>query len=172
MSSDQSAIEEMFRHNLWANLSLLDECLALDEQQLATSVPGTAGSIYDTWLHLADSEEWYLQVLSGQPCDEPFVPGERPSLPEIKEHLQRSGDGLAHLGGHVSAQDTARWIEGDNELSMQAIRLVVQAINHAVEHRTHIKTILSQLGFTPPGLSAWGYDETHGMTKSVRPRSA
>ncbi|MCB0009269.1 MAG: hypothetical protein KDE04_22550 [Anaerolineales bacterium] len=40
---------------------------------------------------------------------------------------------------------------------------LLQAINHATEHRAHVMTALTQLGLTPPDLSAWRYDsETSG----------
>ena len=37
-----------FQHNLWANLYLLDACKELTEEQLATDLHGTYGSIRDT----------------------------------------------------------------------------------------------------------------------------
>jgi uncharacterized damage-inducible protein DinB len=35
--------------------------------------------------------------------------------------------------------------------------LLVQAIDHAIEHRTHVKAILTQLGITPPEIDGWLY---------------
>ena len=40
---------------------------------------------------------------------------------------------------------------------MPAMVLLIQAINHATEHRTHIKTILSQQGIQPPEVDSWTY---------------
>jgi uncharacterized damage-inducible protein DinB len=36
---------------------------------------------------------------------------------------------------------------------------MLQAINHATEHRTHIATILTQQGVEPPVLDGWHYNE-------------
>ena len=39
--------------------------------------------------------------------------------------------------------------------------LMIQAINHATEHRTQVSTILTQLGLEPPDMTGWQYmDET------------
>ncbi len=41
---------------------------------------------------------------------------------------------------------------------------MVQAINHATEHREQISSMLSALGVTPPELDGWAYGEaTHGL---------
>ena len=37
--------------------------------------------------------------------------------------------------------------------------LLVQAINHATEHRTQVAAILTQLGIEPPGMDGWTYHE-------------
>jgi uncharacterized damage-inducible protein DinB len=36
---------------------------------------------------------------------------------------------------------------------------MVQAINHATEHREQIKSMLSSLGVTPPDIDGWAYGE-------------
>ena len=37
--------------------------------------------------------------------------------------------------------------------------VMVQAINHATEHREQIKSMLSALGVTPPSIDGWDYGE-------------
>jgi uncharacterized damage-inducible protein DinB len=51
-----SLLEDVFAHNVWATLRLLDACIALSPEQLDTAVPGTYGSILDTARHLVGSE--------------------------------------------------------------------------------------------------------------------
>jgi uncharacterized damage-inducible protein DinB len=36
---------------------------------------------------------------------------------------------------------------------------MIQAINHATEHRVHIAAILTQLGVEPPTLDGWQYGQ-------------
>ena len=53
----------LFRHNLWANLTLIDLCATLPDEILETNVPGTFGTVRDTLGHLAGTEEGYLAGL-------------------------------------------------------------------------------------------------------------
>jgi uncharacterized damage-inducible protein DinB len=39
---------------------------------------------------------------------------------------------------------------------------MVQAINHATEHREQISSMLTALGVTPPDLDGWAYGEATG----------
>ena len=52
------------------------------------------------------------------------------------------------------------------ETSMSS--LLVQAINHATEHRTQISAIITQLGIEPPDLSGWVYMEETGEFREYR----
>ncbi len=59
MSADEGLITELFRHNTWANLKLLDACRSLGDEHLDANVPGTFGSIRDTLLHIVGAEVSY-----------------------------------------------------------------------------------------------------------------
>ena len=37
--------------------------------------------------------------------------------------------------------------------------VMIQAINHATEHREQIKSMLGSLGVTPPDIDGWDYGE-------------
>ena len=39
--------------------------------------------------------------------------------------------------------------------------LFIQVINHGIEHRTNVTTILSGLGLTAPEVDGWGYLFAH-----------
>ena len=57
-------LDDAFGHHVWATIQLIDACLALSDEQLATTVPGTYGSILDTMRHLVGGDAGYLFVLS------------------------------------------------------------------------------------------------------------
>jgi uncharacterized damage-inducible protein DinB len=40
---------------------------------------------------------------------------------------------------------------------MPASIILIQAINHATEHRAHVMTIITQMGIEPPDVSGWEY---------------
>jgi uncharacterized damage-inducible protein DinB len=51
--------------------------------------------------------------------------------------------------------------EDGNTFDYQARGLFIQIINHGIEHRTNITTILSSLGLPAPQVDGWGYIEAH-----------
>ena len=60
-----SVLSDAFAHHAWATQRLLDECAGLTPDQLATTVPGTYGSILDTMRHIVGADASYLNILTG-----------------------------------------------------------------------------------------------------------
>jgi uncharacterized damage-inducible protein DinB len=157
----QPVLAEVFRHNLWANLTLLDLCATLSDYVLATNVPGTYGGIRETLVHLAGAEERYLAALHGGPeRRNPTLEETAPDLAALREHALRSGEGLIAYAQTVEGNPTLRVTWRGQSYEMPAALFLVQAINHATEHRTQIKTALTQAGLTPPELDGWTWDDT------------
>jgi uncharacterized damage-inducible protein DinB len=167
-------LAELFRHNLWANLTLIDLCATLPDEILETNVPGTFGTVRDTLGHLAGTEEGYLAGLVEAECDSnsdkeaspnlatlrerALQVGEVLDLAIVREHVVKSGEGLIAYAETVEGNPTLRVIWHDQSYEMPAALFLVQAINHATEHRTQIKTALTQAGITPPELDGWTWD--------------
>lgn len=154
-SSD--TLTTLFRHNRWANLRLVEQCTQLSEEQLASALTGTYGSIRDTLQHMATAERSYFsRISSGQSVRRPQNAPPM-TLQEIAESLRASGAGLVEWAGKVQADDAVEiaW-EGAPRQVPKTI-LLTQAINHATEHRAQVMTILTQLGIQPPELDGWSY---------------
>ncbi|MFW6183588.1 MAG: DinB family protein [Chloroflexota bacterium] len=160
-AESEAPLATLFRHNLWANLRLLDACAALDEQQLAATTEGVYGSIYDTLNHIVRAERGYLNDLIGVPQGTPPPWEERPELPALRKHMRETGEGLiaaataAKPTGVVHLQwDGMRW-------PIPAGMIFSQSITHSTEHRSQVLTILTQQGIEPPDLSGWAFIEAH-----------
>jgi uncharacterized damage-inducible protein DinB len=153
----EAAIVELFRHNLWANLRLLNACESLTPSQLDATAVGTYGSIYDTLLHIVGSEEWYLSGLSILALEKTLQSGERPLLAGLRDHQSRVGEGLIQVAPGVKSGDLARWETQRGVRSMPAPRLLTQIINHATEHRAQVNVILTQVGVPSVDFSGWAY---------------
>jgi uncharacterized damage-inducible protein DinB len=150
----------LFRHNLWANLTLIDVCLTLPEAILETTVPGTYGGIRETLTHLAGAEERYLSALAGGPeRRNPTLEETAPDLATLREHVRQSGEGLIAYAGTVEGNPTLDVTWRGQSYEMPTALFLVQAINHATEHRSQIKIALTQAGITPPELDGWTWDD-------------
>ncbi|HSH80583.1 MAG TPA: DinB family protein [Herpetosiphonaceae bacterium] len=155
-----NALSELYKHNLWANLRLLDVCAPRDEPRLDATVPGTRGSIRDTFLHLVAAEGRYVALLSGTQPDPSL--NERAGFPgweALRERARQSGEALIAIAEDFDAARVLRDTRGGEAYAIPAVVPMLQAINHGTEHRTHIATILTQQGVEPPTLDGWQYGE-------------
>src|SRR5918998_4065233 len=98
---------ELFRHNLWANLALIDLCLTLPEEILETNVPGTFGGIRETLTHLVGAEDRYLLALAGGlERPQPTLEETAPNLATVREHARQSGERFFSYAGTVEGNPT------------------------------------------------------------------
>ncbi len=154
-----SALVSLFQHNTWANLSLLETCAALGDDQLDATGSGAYGSIRDTLLHLAAAEERYLSIFTGQQGEDPIREGIFPGFDVLRERMAQSGRALTELAASAQAADILQGRRRGEIQPIPAPVVLVQIINHATEHRTNITTILSQLGVEYPRVDGWAYGE-------------
>jgi uncharacterized damage-inducible protein DinB len=152
-----SILVELFVHNRWANLRVAEACAGLTDAQLDATVPGTAGTIRHTLMHIAGAEQRYILRLSER---QPTY-GERegwPGAEQLERTLDESGRLLIDLAERADPDGVLRGEYQGQPYTMSAALLYVQAINHATEHRSHIATILTQQGVEPPDVSGWAWD--------------
>ena len=162
----QPLLVEAFRYNKWANLHLLDVCAEFTGEQLQMSAPGTYGTIASTFLHLLAAEQRYLKRLgAGEPQinerDEPF-----PGIAVLREHAVRSGDMLIEIAPYVSPDEAHETDRDRGRVKLYSGVVVVQALHHGNDHRTHICTILGHNGLTYGDMDVWAYgNATGGIVK-------
>ena len=169
-----SPLTDAFGHHVWATIRVLDACAALDDAQLATTVPGTYGSIIGTLRHLVGGDVFYLDVLTGRepPFDEDGsdIPGLRAVIEAHESVWQRLIAG--ELTGDIDATTDVIEYE-DNGFETHAplgIRLA-QALHHGTDHRSQVCTALTSLGIEPPAIDVWDFGALDGRVFS-RPTAA
>ena len=102
------------------------------------------------------------------PLEERLEPVPDPPLNEMYEAARRSGEGFIALVRDLSKVRPAP-LETRDGYYVEAWVLIVQAINHATEHREQIKSMLTALGVTPPNIDGWDYGE---VTHALLPKSS
>ncbi len=148
---------EFMYYNRWANLVLIDACIGLSDEQLESGLPGSFGTIYDTFVHVIRSEAGYYRRLANVRLEPPFAWDSRPTLTAMRPYADQVGSALVAAAEQL---DPAGVIEQEWDGQVHRYRaaaLFIQAVNHGVEHRTNITTILAQLGIEPPDVDGWGY---------------
>jgi uncharacterized damage-inducible protein DinB len=150
-----TTLAAIFEHNRWANSVLLEACRGLSADQLAASVVGTYGDLGSTLAHIASGEVYYAGLLTRwRPStewqqDDPF-----PGVDQLLEVVAETGARLLAAAGSMSGDQL---IERDPGEMIPAWVILLQAVNHATEHRAHATTILTQLGIEPPLIDGWAH---------------
>jgi uncharacterized damage-inducible protein DinB len=166
----------LLRHNLWANLRLMDACAALDAGQLESTTAGTYGSIFDTLHHIGRAEQGYLIILIGRQPETRLRFDRLTTIAEIREQARITGEGFIAYAASVTPSDVGYSDDDEDENLVWPVPagfMLNQVINHATEHRAQIMTILTQQGIEPPDLSGWAFlDDTVTVTPIPRPKPA
>jgi uncharacterized damage-inducible protein DinB len=157
-----SVAEAVFSHNLWANLRLIDFCERLEGMPLDAIARGTFGSIRDTLTHIVGAEEWYVDLLSDQKPEQPLA-DVFPGFEVLRDHAQWSGMALIQIATDMPVDLVRHDVQAPGPDSFHAVAVLIQAVNHGTEHRSQVKTILSQHGIEPPHIDGWVYAAANGM---------
>lgn len=152
-------LTELFQHHLWANLRLLDACVTLNEEQLASGAPGTYGTIRDTLYHLAQAEERYVSLLTGEEPEQPLWEIGFPGFDLLRERLQRTGEAFRRVAEAGTTDQIVRGLWRGQRRELPEKVVLIQALNHGAEHRTNITTVMARLGIEHPRLDGWAYGE-------------
>lgn len=154
---------ELYRHNSWANLRLIDACRELPQEQLDWQIEATYGGIGETLVHLVAAQERYIGLLSGEPGSEALQEsGSWPGWDVLRRHAQASSRELERLAARTPAAQTVRRVREGRTYHMPAWVILVQLINHGTEHREQVKATLTRLGIQPPPLDGWTYARQAG----------
>jgi uncharacterized damage-inducible protein DinB len=166
-------LSDAFGHHVWASIRLLDACADLDDEQLATNVPGTYGSIIDTLRHIVGGDVFYLDVLRGgepEPFDKPA--SDIPTLRAVMEGHDAAWQ--AQIAGDLDPEtDVVEYEDGGYETHAPLGIRLAQALYHGSDHRSQVCTALTSLGVEPPGIEVWDYAHLDGRNFTIEsPRPA
>jgi uncharacterized damage-inducible protein DinB len=156
-----TGLADCFRYNLWANLRLLDACARLSDAQLdAPAATGTFGSVRETLMHVFTAEEGYArhyQFTGPAPTPRLAEVSTFPGFDDLRRRAQSSGEELIAV---AERGDLGRILSLDaGTYQAPVIIVLIQALNHGIDHRSQIATLLSQQGVAFPDLDGWAYND-------------
>jgi uncharacterized damage-inducible protein DinB len=163
-------LSDAFAHHAWANLRLLDACQELPDEQLSGPVPGTYGSILDTFRHLVDSDGWYFFIATGDRAY--MIEKQQLGIPELRTAAAGHGAAWARLlGEHDDPETILREVDDDDgyERRIPIGVLLAQALHHGTDHRSQVCTALTALGVGPPDIDLWAYGDATGRVVEILP---
>jgi uncharacterized damage-inducible protein DinB len=159
----------LFRHHAWASDKLLAACEGLPSDQLEFVVDGTFGGLGATLRHLVEAEERYVRGLRGQTAPGPDsargidrpVPPEAlaPSVRVLRRRATASAAALIELAEVTPPGAIVTAVQDGEPAAIRALTFFIQALDHGSEHRTQVRHALTILGYDPPDLDGWAYDQ-------------
>jgi uncharacterized damage-inducible protein DinB len=155
-----TGLPDFFKYNLWANLRLLDACAQLSDAQLDATAKGTFGSVRETLMHMFASEEGYARHFNftgTAPTPRLADLTQFPGFDELRRRAERSGKELIAIAEQGDLNQILHLDEGTYDAPV--IVVMIQAVNHAIDHHSQIATMLSQQGVTLPDLDGWAYND-------------
>jgi uncharacterized damage-inducible protein DinB len=164
-------LEDAFGHHVWATARLIDACVPLDPEQLASPVPGIYGSILETLRHVVGSDAWYLFVLTGgriARIDEDVM-----ELTELRDQMERHAIAWAAIladGPDPGRDVVASRSDGSAGHAPAGIRFA-QALHHGTDHRSQVCTGLTALGIEPPDIDVWAFGWQDGRVFDDPPQT-
>ena len=157
----ETTLVELIRFNNWANAQVLAACQMLAADQLAATAPGAYGNIHRTLGHIIAAEANYVGRMTGHGPQPPFRWKDEPAVADIAAFAGQVADALLDAVQRISPTHLVHEEENGQFINYHARHLFMQAINHGIEHRTNITTILSGLGLPAPEVDGWSYLFSH-----------
>ena len=157
----ESMLVEFVRYNNWANAQVFAACQNLAADQLTAQAPGTYGTILATLSHILRAETSYVGRLTGNRPQPAFEWDSQLTLTNIIAYAEQVAGALLDAIQRIPPTHIVHEEEDGNTIDYQARALFIQVINHGIEHRTNVTTILSGLGLTTPEVDGWGYLFSH-----------
>ena len=160
-------LADAFGHHVWATTRILDACASLEDAQLATTVPGTYGSIIDTLRHIVGGDVFYLDVLRGgepEPFDE--ASSDIPTLRTVMAAHAAVWQRLV-AGDLDPMTDVVEYEESGYETHAPLGIRLAQALYHGTDHRSQVCTALTTIGIEPPAIEPWDIARDDGRMFTI-----
>ncbi|MFB6394905.1 DinB family protein [Polymorphospora lycopeni] len=165
--------EILFEHHIWATRALIEHCQTLTPEQLALSTPGTYGAIVPTITHIIAEDQRLLRRLTGEAAEVPVVEEESFTLAELHAvwagQSERWHDVLRRREEmEVTLPPRGPWPEVTGARPL----VLLEALQHGNDHRTHVCSVLGAHGLTVPFLCGWMFWRSTGRVTTAEPATA
>lgn len=148
---------ELFQYNHWANQELMAICMGLGDEMMTASIPGSYGSIRETFAHILKAEISFLKRIHGIYPEPDFRWEDNPGLSQMAAYEAPLNNALVDTLQNVSATQNVHEEGNGWTFDYQARVIFMSVVYHGIAHRTDITTALNNRGISLPEPDVWGY---------------
>jgi uncharacterized damage-inducible protein DinB len=152
---------EFFQYNHWANQELMRICINVSNEIVTASIPGSYGSICETFAHILQAEISFLERIHGTYPAPNFTWEEHPSLSQMLAYETVLHEALQNTLQRVPATQHVHEAGNGWTFDYHARLIFMSVIYHGIAHRTDITTALHTNGVKLPELDVWGYQSAY-----------
>ena len=147
---DLLGIQEMVRHNNWANSRILDIAGELTSEQYRRPVGGSFPSVQSTLTHIMWAEGMWLERWTGGAPRRMPTPGDFPSVPDLRFRWSEIARDLENFTSCLTAdrlQRVVRYVNFKGEVWEYSLwRQMYHVLSHSSYHRGQVTNQLRQIG--------------------------
>jgi uncharacterized damage-inducible protein DinB len=149
------------QYHRWATEQVMEETVALSAEQLMKNLKTSFGGVYETIVHLYQSDRIWLDRLEERPSgkfEDYAAPGcvweLRDAWAEVQQQLIAFASGLTESS--VDRSITYKNLAGQTFTS-PIWQILLHIVNHGTHHRGQVNSMIRQLGRTPVNLDLIRY---------------
>lgn len=148
---------ELFQYNHWANQELMGICTGLKDEIITVNIPGSYGSILESFAHILKAEISFLKRIHGIYPEPDFKWEDNPGLSQMAAYETILQKALLDTIQHVPATQNVHEEADGWRFDYQASLIFMSVVYHGIAHRTDITTALNSKCINLPELDVWGY---------------
>jgi uncharacterized damage-inducible protein DinB len=167
-----SVLVTQIQYHRWATGLVMDEVVKLPAEKLMSNLKTSFGGVYETIVHLYQSDRIWLDRLQNRPSGK-FEDYDAPGCVwELRDAWASVQDQLVAYASDLTDAEVNRSLTYKN-LAGQAFsspiwQILLHVVNHGTHHRGQVTTMLRQLGETPTNLDLIRY---HRSVVPAQPES-
>ncbi len=162
------ALVGIFRYNRWANLTLIDACCDLSDEQLDSKLAAASGTLRELLLHIVGGQQTcVLRTMGRQHEGELTRYSPWPGFESLRDIAVRSSDDLISIAESLDADADVELAWRGTSYRFPKSFFLVHAAEHSVEHRTELKLSLAAVGVETPDLDGWAYAAAMGYGQTT-----
>jgi len=166
IGSGVDLLARLFEHNNRANDRLLAACARLDNARLdARPAPRSSWSVRDALTHLVEAQQGCVSLLTRPPEARNDAGLE---FRELRDTARASGERLRELA--ADDEGLPPRLRTTDGYVVEPWVVLLQAVNHATDHRRQIGAMLRAESIAVPRLDGWAFGEAQGALRSVETR--